>query len=95
MSVRGLMCKDRVRADQTRCATRQVMKTDKEQRLLSASKTFDSGLSRFNLGAWDDVLANDVTLHKDGVTLMNDLHGRNSVKGYFQVCICAISTVLI
>ncbi|CAL8471481.1 g11023 [Coccomyxa elongata] len=64
-----------------------VMKTDKEQRLLSASKTFDSGLSRFNLGAWDDVLSNDVTLHKDGVTLMNDLHGRNSVKGYFQAYI--------
>lgn len=61
-----------------------MIKSDKEQRLLSASKSFDSGLSRFNLSAWDDVLASDVILHKDGVTLFDDLHGRNSVKGYFK-----------
>ncbi|EIE22002.1 hypothetical protein COCSUDRAFT_56439 [Coccomyxa subellipsoidea C-169] len=63
------------------------MKTEKEQRLLGASKTFDSGLSRFNLSAWDDLLSSDVILHKDGITLFDDLHGRNSVRGYFQAYI--------
>lgn len=63
----------------------QVLKSEKEQRLLNASKTFDSGLSRFNLSAWDEILASNVVLHKDGITLFDDLHGRNVVKGYFQV----------
>jgi len=64
-----------------------VLKSEKEQRLLNASKTFDSGLSRFNLSAWDEILASNVVLHKDGITLFDDLHGRNVVKGYFQAYI--------
>lgn len=71
------------------------MKTEKEQRLLGASKTFDSGLSRFNLSAWDDLLSSDVILHKDGITLFDDLHGRNSVRGYFQVKSCTNKMMLV
>ena len=63
----------------------QAHKSSKEQRLLSASKAFDQGLSRHNLSGWNDILDPHVILHKDVITLYDDLHGINSVKGYFQV----------
>ena len=53
--------------------------------MLSASKAFDQGLSRHNLSGWNDILDPHVILHKDSITLYDDLHGINSVKGYFQV----------
>lgn len=63
----------------------QVLKTEKEQRLLDASKKFDSALASKDLSAWDKVLSEEVVLHKDGITLQGDLHGLKTVKGYFQV----------
>ena len=63
----------------------QAHKSSKEQRLLSASKTFDQGLSRHHLSDWDSVLDPNVILHKDSITLYDDLHGLSTVKGYFQV----------
>ena len=62
-----------------------VLKSDKEARLLSASKQFDNGLSRYNLGLWDSILAHNVVLHKDGITLNEDLSGASTVKAYYQV----------
>ena len=58
--------------------------SNKESRLLSASKTFDQGLSRHHLSSWDSILDPHVTLHKDAITLYDDLHGLSTVKGYFQ-----------
>ena len=75
-----------------------TLKTEREARLLAASKRFDAGaclvkqllqllyvsacaellvagLSRFDLSLWDDLLAHNVVLHKDSVTLFDDLHG--------------------
>ena len=63
----------------------QAHKSSKEQRLLSASKTFDQGLSRHHLSDWDSILDPNVILHKDSITLYDDLHGLSTVKGYFQV----------
>jgi hypothetical protein len=34
-----------------------------------------AGLSRFDLSLWDEILAPHVVLHKDAVTLHDDLHG--------------------
>ena len=34
-----------------------------------------AGLSRFDLSLWDELLAQNVVLHKDSVTLFDDLHG--------------------
>ena len=59
--------------------------SNKEQRLLSASKTFDQGLARHHLSSWDSILDPHVVLHKDSITLYDDLHGLSTVKGYFQV----------
>lgn len=58
--------------------------SSKESRLLSASKTFDQGLSRHHLSSWDSILDPHVTLHKDAITLYDDLNGISTVKGYFQ-----------
>ena len=58
--------------------------SNKESRLLSASKTFDQGLSRHHLSSWDSILDPHVTLHKDAITLYDDLNGISTVKGYFQ-----------
>ena len=58
--------------------------SNKESRLLSASKTFDQGLSRHHLSSWDSILDPNVTLHKDAITLYDDLNGISTVKGYFQ-----------
>ena len=63
----------------------QAHKSSKEQRLLNASKTFDQGLSRHHLSDWDSILDPNVILHKDSITLYDDLHGLSTVKGYFQV----------
>ena len=62
-----------------------VLKTEKEARLLSASKQFDKGLSTYNLGLWDSILSHDVILHKDAITLNEDLYGAGAVKAYYQV----------
>ena len=64
----------------------QAHKSDKEQRLLSASKAFDQGLARHHLSDWTHILDPHVILHKDAITLYDDLHGIGAVKGYFQVC---------
>jgi hypothetical protein len=61
-----------------------VLKTEKEAALLAASKKFDQALSRYDLSPFHDLLAEDVVLHQDAVTLFYDLHGRNAVIGYFQ-----------
>jgi hypothetical protein len=61
-----------------------VLKTEKEGALLAASKKFDQALSRYDLSPFHDLLAEDVVLHQDAVTLFYDLHGRNAVIGYFQ-----------
>lgn len=66
--------------------TLQAHKSEKEQRLLSASKTFDAGLQRFDLSHWGDVLDEHVTLHKDKLTLLEDIHGSGAVRSFFQVC---------
>ncbi len=63
----------------------QAHRSNKEERLLSASKTFDQGLSRHHLSSWDSILDPHVILHKDSITLYDDLHGLSTVKGYFQV----------
>jgi len=62
-------------------------KSDKEQRLLSASKAFDQGLARHHLSDWTHILDPHVILHKDAITLYDDLHGIGAVKGYFQAYI--------
>jgi len=59
-------------------------KSAKEERLLSVSKAFDQGLSRHHLSGWDSILDQNVILHKDSITLYDDLHGLSTVKGYFQ-----------
>jgi len=64
-----------------------VLKTEREERLLSISKKFDAGLSRFNLGLWEEILSPHVVLHKDSVTLFDDLHGAKTVTSYFQAYI--------
>ncbi|KAK9836009.1 hypothetical protein WJX81_005706 [Elliptochloris bilobata] len=61
-----------------------TLKTEREARLLAVSKRFDAGLARFDLSLWDEVLAPGVILHKDSVTLFDNLHGAKTVKGYFQ-----------
>ena len=60
-------------------------KSEKEARLLSASKTFDAGLQRFDLSHWDDILDEHCVLHKDKLTLQEDIHGIGAVRAFFQV----------
>ena len=67
----------------------QAHKSAKEERLLSVSKAFDQGLSRHHLSGWDSILDQNVILHKDSITLYDDLHGLSTVKGYFQVGLAA------
>ena len=62
-----------------------VLKTEKEAQLLEKSKLFDKGLSKYDLSRWDSILSPDVVLHKDGITLSEDLFGLSSVKAYYQV----------
>jgi len=61
-----------------------TLKSEREARLLAVSKRFDAGLSRFDLSLWEEILAPNVILHKDSVTLFDDLHGAKTVTGYFQ-----------
>ncbi len=63
----------------------QAFQSEKEQRLLSASKRFDAGFSRYDLSQWNGLLHEDVVLHKDKLTLREDIHGIDAVKAYFQV----------
>ena len=63
----------------------QAHKSEKEARLLSASKAFDAGLARFDLSHWDDILDEHVVLHKDKLTLLEDIHGIGAVKAFYQV----------
>ena len=65
----------------------QAHQSEKDQRLLSASKRFDSGFSRFDLSVWNGLLHEDVVLHKDKLTLREDIHGIDAVKAYFQVAV--------
>ncbi len=62
-----------------------VLKTEKEGALLAASKQFDKALARRDLAPLTDLLADDVVLHQDALTLNHDLHGRRIVIKYFQV----------
>lgn len=62
-----------------------VLKTEKESALLAASKQFDGALAKHDLDPLKDLLADDVVLHQDVVTLNHDLHGKRIVTKYFQV----------
>jgi len=62
-------------------------KSEKEARLLSASKAFDAGLARFDLSHWDDILDEHAVLHKDKLTLLEDIHGIGAVKAFYQAYI--------
>lgn len=64
-----------------------AFKSDKEQRLLSASKAFNSGFQRYNLSVWGDLLDEHVVLHKDKLTLREDIHGKGAVIAYYQAYI--------
>eukprot|EP00884_Botryococcus_braunii_P022034 jgi/Botrbrau1/8514/Bobra.0029s0018.1 len=61
-----------------------VIKTDNEGALLAASKQFDEALAKRDLAPLTDLLADDVVLHQDAVTLNHDLRGRRIVIKYFQ-----------
>lgn len=62
-----------------------VLKTEKESALLAASKQFDDAIAKRDLSACTDLLADDVVLHQDSVTLFHDLKGKKVVTSYFQV----------
>jgi hypothetical protein len=64
-----------------------VLKTEKEGALLAASKKFDQALSRYEISPFHDLLASDVVLHNDDMTLLTDLHGRSAVITYFQAMV--------
>lgn len=62
-------------------------KSEKDQRLLDASKRFDSAFSRYDMSVFNGLLHEDVVLHKDKLTLREDIHGIDAVKAYFQAYI--------
>lgn len=62
-----------------------VLKTEKEGALLAASKQFDDAIAKRDLSPFTDLLADDVVVHQDSVTLFHDLKGKKVVTSYFQV----------
>jgi hypothetical protein len=61
-----------------------VMKTDYEKKLLDASKTFDSAISKKDVSPLSSLLAKDAILHHDGITRGDDITGSDNILKWLQ-----------
>jgi ketosteroid isomerase-like protein len=55
-----------------------------ESKLLEASKAFDEAISKKDVSRLPQLLAKDVVLHHDGITLGQDITGADAVSAYIQ-----------
>lgn len=59
-------------------------KTEREKQLLEISKAFDDAIAAHDYSKLDGIVSESVVLHKDQVTLREDLTGKQALKQWLQ-----------